>query len=367
MDVILDSNIIRRDLKLKDKNFDALVDYVKKTNSKIIIPSIVLKEVKGLYKRLLIEQLKDFSTSRKKLNSTLLSTSTPDFDFIKIDEEAEKYIEFILKKLEIEKSSIIDYKNEYLPDLVDRAIDRRKPLDGKGQQFRDGILWLTTLDYAESKDDKKVNLISDNPSDFGVKGGTNLSPELAKEAIDRGVEIKYFQTINDFIKNHASVIEFINEKWIEQNVNSDIVADLISGVIGEREEENIMEYLDLDSDQSTTGAINKTDHSNCQLLSFYVYEMADGVIFLNIEYQLELEYEIEIAETIQKDTSRMQARYITNPRTGEVDIDFDYVPDFDIDVDYSNKYEYPLIRGTIGIEIRNRSITDITLKDWDWG
>jgi hypothetical protein len=63
MDTIIDANIIRRDLKLNDRGFEILSDYLVKTNSKLIFPSIVVEEIKGLYKRALQERFEDYTKS----------------------------------------------------------------------------------------------------------------------------------------------------------------------------------------------------------------------------------------------------------------------------------------------------------------
>jgi hypothetical protein len=55
MDTILDANIIRKDLKLNDISFEILTDYLARTNSKLIFPSIVVEEIIGLYKRVFQE------------------------------------------------------------------------------------------------------------------------------------------------------------------------------------------------------------------------------------------------------------------------------------------------------------------------
>lgn len=41
MNIIIDSNIIRQDFKLQSIYFDILLDYLKKTHSKFILPDIV--------------------------------------------------------------------------------------------------------------------------------------------------------------------------------------------------------------------------------------------------------------------------------------------------------------------------------------
>lgn len=174
MDTIIDSNIIRGDLKLNSKNFEILKDYLAKTNSKLILPSIVVEEVKGLYKRVLVERIAEYAKSLNKLNGTLLSEVIQEFPELNIEEEGNKYIEFIFNKLIISEDNIINYKNEYLPELVSRAIQRKKPLDNNGQQFRDGLLWLTILDFTEIANEKTIAFISENSSDFLKKGKLSL-------------------------------------------------------------------------------------------------------------------------------------------------------------------------------------------------
>ena len=49
MDVILDSNIFRSDILLRSKDFDILMDYLSKTDYRLIMPQVILDEIKGLY------------------------------------------------------------------------------------------------------------------------------------------------------------------------------------------------------------------------------------------------------------------------------------------------------------------------------
>ncbi len=367
MDIIIDANIIRRDLKLNDKNFEIVIDYLKRTNSQLIFPSIVLDEVKGLYKRALTERYVEFKKSKEKLESTFLFAELPKIPEIDIEADSEKYIEFIHSKLGTAEKNIIPYKNEFLPELVKRAVERKKPLDGNGQQFRDGLLWLTILDYAKSIEDKRVTLISDNPKDFSEKGENKLSLDLDAEAKKLGIEIKYFKRLSDFVKEHASEIEFINKDWIEKNVDFNVIDKLFGEFLSDTQEEGVLEYTDLDSNEETSGYANRTDYINSNLMEFYIYEKSDGKILLNIEVEFETEYEIEIIRTVERDTSRYDYRYITNPRTGEPDLDMVFIPDYIVDQEYDYKYNHPKFRGQFVLTIEDKKITDYELKDWDWG
>ena len=367
MDIIIDANIIRRDLKLNDKNFEILTDYLVKTNSKLVYPSIVIQEVKGLYKRALKERLAQFLISNKKLKSTVINTEIAAPPSIDIEAESDNYIQFIHDKLGTSDENIIEYKNEFLPELVKRAIERKKPLDNKGQQFRDGLLWLSLLDYAVNSDEKRVAFISDNPTDFAEKGENKLCAELIEETKEKGIEIVYFKTLADFAKEHASVIEFITKDWIEKNIDTKIIEDLFKETLNNIDDDLILDGVELEHNESKTGHINRTDYLSSNPAEFYVYQKADGTILLNLEWEFEAEFEVEIERVIERDSSRYEHRYKVNPRTGEPEMDMVYIPDYTVDQEHDFKYDMPLFRGKYVITIENKKVKVYDLKEWDWG
>lgn len=367
MDILIDANIIRRDLKLKDKNFEILSDYLKKTDSKLIYPSIVLEEIKGLYKRALNDKFNQYRSIHRKLSSTLIETKIPEFPIVDIEKESNKYIEFLHSNLNTTKENIIDYKNEFLPELVKRAIERKKPLDGKGQQFRDGLLWLTLLDYAKNSKDKRIAFISDNPSDFAEKGENKLCADLLKETLEAGVEVIYFKTLADFAKEHASFIEFMTKEWIEKEVDFKIIKGLFEELVDNIDDDNILDDVVLENNEKTTGHLQQTGWLNSSLIDFYVYEKEDGIILLNAEWEFETEFEFEIERVVERDLSRYENRYTVNPKTGEPEMDMIYIPDYNLEPAYIYKYEYPIIRVKYIITIENKKVKDYDLKEWHWG
>lgn len=367
MDIIIDANIIRRDLKLNDKNFEILTDYLNKTNSELIYPSIVIEEVKGLYKRALKERHQQFISANRKLKSTLVTTELAELPSINIETESDDYIDFIHNKLGTTDNNIIDYKNEFLPELVRRAIERKKPLDNKGQQFRDGLLWLSLLDYALNTDEKRVGFISDNPSDFAEKGENKLCSELLNETIEKGIEIVYFRTLDDFAKQHASVIEFITEQWIEENIDNQIIESLFEETLDNIDDDLILDGIELEHNETKTGHLNRSDYITSKLLGFYVYEKADGTILLNSEWEFEAEFEVEIERITERDSSRYEHRYTVDPRTGEPEMEMVFVPDYSVDQEFDYKHDTPLFRGKYVMKIENEKVKDYDLKEWDWG
>ena len=64
MDVIIDFNVFISDYWMQTSDFRIVKNYLQKTDSKILLPSIILNEVKGNYERQLSSQI-------AKLESTL--------------------------------------------------------------------------------------------------------------------------------------------------------------------------------------------------------------------------------------------------------------------------------------------------------
>ncbi len=367
MDIVIDTNILRRDLKLNDKNYDILLDYLEKTSSKVLLPKIVLEETIGLYERLFEERIEEYEKSLVKLNGTLINERIEP-KIIAKDTEKNAYKEHLISKLKISAESIISYKNEYLEDLVSRAIQRKKPLDGKGQQFRDGILWLTLLDIAKSVPEKRIIFISDNPTDFGDKEVNKLASELKNEAEKNGVEINYFRTLSDFAKEHASKLSFVSSDWIKNNIDLSQVEGIFNQII-EQEEDYVRESheYNLESNEHSTGYINDSSYINSNIVEFYVNELSDGRVLLNIEIEFEKEYEMEIEREVEKDRSDYEYKYHINPITGEMDYEPIFIPRVDYEIENDYKMIYPLFRANFVITIKDEKVVDYDFKEWDWG
>jgi len=368
MDIIIDTNILRRDLKLKDKNFDILLDYLEKTNSNVILPQIVFEETIGLYERLINERIEDYKKNLIKLNGTLVNTRITENNSIDIHLEKETYKELLKTKLKLTNDSIIPYKNEYLEELVNRAINRIKPLDGKGQQFRDGLLWLTILDIANLTDEKRIIFISDNPTDFADKGANKLALELKNEADNKGVEINYYRTISDFVKEHAIKLSFVTMEWIENNLDFTQIEDIFNQIVS-LEDDYVRESSEseLEPSETATGHLSNTTHIESKALDFFVYEMSDGRVLLNIDFEFEKEYEMEVEREVEKDRSDYEYQYHIDPETGEMHNMPVFVPRVDFEVENDYKIIYPVFQAKFVITIKEEKVVDYDFKEWYWG
>lgn len=368
MNIIIDTNIIRRDLKFKDRNYELIHDYLSKTNSRFVMPKIVLEEIAGVYKRLLIERRNDLGKSSKKLNSVLINNHVVINMNIIIEEEVKEYIEYLKANLKIKDDEIIEYKLEYLNYIVRRSIDRIKPFSKNGQEFRDAILWLSILDYAKLTEEKAIVFISDNPKDFSASGKNELHPELFKEAESSDVSIYYFKTLNDFIKEHATKIDFINNGWLEQNIQIKTLENLFNKVI-KSDNQMMLDMISdsLESNKEATDYIESTGYIASSLEDFYVYEMLDGTLILNVVYEIEKEYEFEFEEEVEEEYDKLEYSLEYDPLTDDMEMIEVYKPRSRSKYEAKVKARCFLFRVKYILTLKDQIITKYELKEWDFG
>jgi len=96
MDIILDTNIILQENFLRSKKFVVLIDYLEKTNSKIVLPQIVKEESISKYKETVSSQLAEATKKIEKFSRICFSNVSIDFD-IEVIKEVRNYIAYIQK------------------------------------------------------------------------------------------------------------------------------------------------------------------------------------------------------------------------------------------------------------------------------
>lgn len=339
MDIVLDSNIFRSDFLMNSMRFQLVFDYLKKTNSEIIVPQIVYQEIIALYERELKERFEKFKRCKENLEGISIGKIKQDF-IIDLEEEVERYADFFKDKLKIRKEDIVPYKDSYLGEIVKRSVDRIKPCSDNGKEFRDVLLWLTVLDIAKSPNSKEAILISNNTHEFS-SDGVSLHPVLLDEAKQAGLSIKYFKSLDQFIEAHAVKIEFITREWLKSELSIEKVDKLILRKLEKYDEERLLEWAEDREDARTTGYFNPIT-PNVDIDDFYIYEKTDGSYYVEIAYcgEVEIEFEFEYEEDYDDEIFR----YRTQTKT---------------------KCLYKEISVTFGIEIKDKKISDYEIIDWE--
>jgi hypothetical protein len=293
MNVIFDTNIFRSDYLLRSKDFDILIDYLLKTESDLIVPQIVLDEIKGLYIRDMTERIE---VLKKATNNFNLMLPALESRIVTVEPDtipaAEDYIKFIRKKFRILDRQIIPYNNDYLPEISTRAINRQKPAGEKGQGFRDTLLWLTIKDHCKKCHEKQITFISNNSDDFSNASKDDLHESLITDCLIDNIKINYFRNLKDFIEKHSTKIDFVTQEWVMSNMDDSLVSQFARDNLNGKERRSILSWF-----QRENG--NPCEHYRVRGVNIYgihsptVYEMADNTLIVNViaDAQIEVEFD----------------------------------------------------------------------------
>lgn len=357
MQIIIDTNILRQDLFLKSRKSEMLIDYLSKTEHQIVLPEVVFREILALYKRTLIDKFGSLMKGYDDLARVLSNPVECPKPTFEIDEQLEAFEKNLRKKLRIIDKNIIAINNSHLPDLVNRAINRIHPFSESKAEFRDALIWLTILDQACLAEDKTIAFISANTKEFSDTEDS-LHPKLLEEAKARDVVVEYYSSLDNFIKSKASKIEFITEKWLDENLDFEkIETDLIRILETHRIERLADRAKEKDNNFASISSIIQC--VNSWVSDFYVYEMSDGSIRVEINLEAELEVEYATREVIEDD---WKLDYVFNPYDGEYVVE--PVHERNILKEAGYKCFYPTVEFEVHVVLRDHAVESTEIIDW---
>ena len=219
----MDTNIYQANFSLTSTRWEALAAYLNKTNGWLVIPYVVKHELIANYRADLKKAITLLKDSVRNFKNVAITT---EYEIVvniidriegrnneKLDTESESYLTHI-------KQTIGNVKLEELPQIdlksvVDRGLRKEKPFKQSGEGLKDTILWESLLAYCRDENIKSVIFVSSNSKDFG--NGKLL--ENLQEQVDRiGVKVHYYNSLEDFIKEHFHTIKDIklDEKDIDK-------------------------------------------------------------------------------------------------------------------------------------------------------
>jgi predicted nucleic acid-binding protein len=275
MDIIIDSNIFISDFTLKSSNWEVLLDFVRKTESKIIIPQVILDEVCVEYKRVFLSLASDYEKITKKLHRHCSSCNFENIEKNKIED----YVSFLQKKIKIET---FPYKNDFLPKICHRAINRIKPAKKDGKDFRDILIWLSIKEICIKGEHKQVVFISQNTTDF-ANNRNQLHEDLSSECRAEGIDVRYYTSIGtfvtEFINQYSEKLNVYNKEWLESNLNFQEIEDQLKDML---EKESWSDFFDY------AGEFNASSYQVKYIEPMHIeqyggYILPDGNTILNVD------------------------------------------------------------------------------------
>jgi PIN domain-containing protein len=347
---VLDTNIIQEDFLTQSGKFEILLDYLHKTKSKIVLPKIVYDELAANYEREISKRFNQFLRAKGALASIMVNPKLSDTT-LSISDEITAYLKHVKCRLGIKDEEIFDYKESYLHDVLGRAIQRRPPCTDRGEEIRDAVLWHCILDIAQEAKDKTVMFISRNTKQFACTTEA-LHPELIEEATRKGIIVRYFTSLDSFAKQQASQIDFITKEWLLEalDINDVLVAaeDLIQSLTKVKLSQSLSE------EEYPTGYIN-IRRVSLDVNEFYVYEMSDGSLRIEVLYKGEVEAECEIEKLIPRGDCDYGVTFVNGMYNRKP------INRFHQKVEAMYRYIQPTISLFVDVIVRDKEVTQLEI------
>lgn len=308
------------------------MNYLKKTHSHLVIPTIVKEEMIANYTRHLRELVSQINNKSAELDRWCLGNGSKTKININIADEASRYQTFLEELKQNNLSIDLPYQDHFLNEVIQRLIHRKKPASDKGEEFRDVLIWISIKDYLQEIGKEAIFISGDNH--FSLRDSVELHKDLYNELHNEGLNLKFFKSVEQFIEEQSSKVDFITEDWIKQVITLELYEDKFAEEI-ENSEGMWQRYFDR-KDIDWTGYIAVVGFWDLELESFYVYELETDDFYLHVSFYVSIEFESEYMET--------------HAPSGTADIRIDNT---EIGLD-------------IEARIHNKEIQELKLEDWDF-
>jgi len=217
MNVFIDSNILFEDYFFENKSQKNILDYAKDGLIKLYMSEIVRLELRWQFQKEIELKNRELQKVIKDANRLKIDT---EIKLLDIQFQLDKFDDFYKRLVYLDNFEIINYKNDYLPDIVDRAIYRKKPFTEEKTELKDALIWKTYADYVERNQLEDCILLTNNTSDFCTKKDkSKIHPDLLRDT-------NKFSVINsafDFLKQKSTILESPEHKF--QAYMTDLVFD----------------------------------------------------------------------------------------------------------------------------------------------
>jgi hypothetical protein len=232
MDVILDSNVLTPNFRMRGAEFRSLYDYLNRTDSYLVIPQIVLQETLANYSRLLRERITVARRALEQLKGIVFETRIPVELGIDIPRQSELLRQRLCPSEDgVNQASRIKTLTEYpiatVEQVMKRGIERMPPATDRGEELRDVVVWMSVMEYCKSGNNP-VAFISTNRKQFATDDGKNLHPSLSAEAKAANLTIHFHPTIGSFLASHSPKAVKIDEQNAYKLVSRERVEEMLS-------------------------------------------------------------------------------------------------------------------------------------------
>lgn len=200
MDVILDSNIYVADYRMENISFKNLFDYLRRTTGSLVLLKLVEGEVLARFGRELELQGQNIYKLWRSYRYLHFPEKLQPFEKPEIAKQQALLRSRLMKPSEgVNVTYHTDTNSVSVEEVCRRGTLRIPPASAEGEELRDVILWLITLEYAKSSK-HGVAFIS---ADSGFWEGNDPHPQIRNDIQMSRASTTLYKSIDTFIEANS--------------------------------------------------------------------------------------------------------------------------------------------------------------------
>lgn len=263
--IFIDTNIFHNHWQLKNVDFTFLFNFIRNTDSKLLISEVVLAENENNRNKELLSQKSTIEKALKTIN--IICKDPIEIDFKNLLKEY-KFKDVLEEKLDIDFIDYIDVLSVTQEETLKRALEIRPPFKSNEKGYRDTLIWLSFLYYLKKNNIKEeVAFISANSDDFYNGQKTGLKKELQEDLDYLGLECK--------INIYNSLFLFIEKNVMDDDILDEYELDEVEDQIEDCTINFLNDYTIDQLRSSLAGRLNVL--SDLLTIKSHEFEIAEGM------------------------------------------------------------------------------------------
>lgn len=247
MFVFLDTNIFVADPWLRGQKYRVLLDYLSKTQGRLVVLEAVHLEFRSVLRRKLraaVSALQRAGDEARALGLGGLLENPAGTETVEAAlAEWDTHISRQFKRSEIKQ---VPLDPAILRDVFVRTTERVPPATDDGKESRDVIIWLSLVRALASLQGNDAAFISNNTKHFADAAGTDLRTELRADLAGHRGKVRYYKHLEEFNREHAAPIAHITKDWIAARIAPYRVPELIEDYLSGHTEPRHFRIVDSD-------------------------------------------------------------------------------------------------------------------------
>lgn len=223
--IVLDTNVLIENYVFGSHNMKNLLDFSKRTGSKIYLHKIVIDEAHSYMERNCSKCIEDINKKLRELNNWG-AVLTKEFDKNKLMEAAISDFEKTISALDSSIVIISNVEESDTKEAVKRLTKRIPPSSEKGEEFRDVMIWLNMMRFCRENFNGSPIVFISKDKHF-VDNNNKLKPELLDDLRQNNIDLEHLNSLSEFLKKHSSPVGGIDRYWILGHIDIQSIKKLI--------------------------------------------------------------------------------------------------------------------------------------------